>query len=327
MRHLLFSLLLLLFGQAAAQDADVFIVTGVSGKVNYLDKKSSKEQSLLPGQQLSPDATVILANNARANLVHKKKSVVLDKAGRFLLQTIANQNAKESSGLINRFFDYIQEGVTNTSNAKKLEKYHEQYMTKASGGVKGWAGGELGIIPSVPVAGVLNNASVTFAWFDTGDSSFYDFQILDYQTDGLIFKALLRDTFITVELQKLVLDAERKYKWVVQKKLLGESAVSFTFSDDPGKSSPEMEFVMNNGEMATVLASLEKEEEYQNADTINKKLMEALLLENNQYMYEAYLRFKEAQELVPDNQLVKNLRAVFLTRQGLLRAGTEALIK
>lgn len=84
---------------------------------------------------------------------------------------------------------------------------------------------------------------------------------------------------------------------------------------------------MNNGEMATVLASLEKEEEYQNADTINKKLMEALLLENNQYMYEAYLRFKEAQELVPDNQLVKNLRAVFLTRQGLLRAGTEALIK
>ena len=327
MQHILFLLAILLVGQVAAQESDNFIVTSVSGKVSYIEEKSSKEQSLLPGQELSANTTVILANNARANLVHKKKAIALNKAGRVLLQTLVNQDEKENSGLINRFFDYIQEGITNTNNTKKLEKYHEQYMTKTAGGIKGFAGSEYGIVASLPVVGVLRQAPITFRWFAKGDSSFYDFQILDYQTDGLIYKALLRDTFVTVALQQLVLDSERKYYWVVQQKLPGEPSTGFAFADDPAKRSPKVEFVINNDKSASALASLEKEKDYQNADALQKKWMEALLLEDRQYVYEAYLKFKEAQELTPDNQLVKNLMAAFLTRQGLLRAGTEALVK
>ncbi len=53
MQHILFLLAILLVGQVAAQESDNFIVTSVSGKVSYIEEKSSKEQSLLPGQELS----------------------------------------------------------------------------------------------------------------------------------------------------------------------------------------------------------------------------------------------------------------------------------
>ncbi|MDX1939002.1 MAG: hypothetical protein SFU99_00535 [Saprospiraceae bacterium] len=325
MRLFIFSLFILLLCQAAAQESNIFIVTEVSGKAQYTDKQLNKEQQLLPGQQLSADASVILANNARVSLVHKNKAIVLNKTGRTSLQTFVNQGDKKNTGLINRFFNYIQEGITNTGNDKKLEKYHEQYITKNAGGVKGFAGGEYGVIASSPVIGMLRSTSVTFSWFATNDSSFYDFQILDYQTDGVIYKALLRDNAVTVELQKLVLEPERKYYWVVQKKLPGELSVSFTFSDEPYKSSPEVEFVIDNDKLVSAIALLEKEEEYQKADALYKKLMEALVFENNQFIYEAYLRLQEAQKLAPDNQLIKNLTAAFLARQGLIRAGSEII--
>ena len=298
-----------------------FIVMEVSGTVSYVERPGAEQCELIPGQTLGLDAVVTLSPRAYARLLFEDHSINLSEAGNYPVKSLAGKKPAGSSSFMKRFFNYVYEGISNTSGQKKIEQYHEIYLTSSSGGVKGFAGGEYGISLKHPVAGNIPAGPVSFEWFSAGDSTLYDFQIIDFQTEGLVFKALLRDTAFQLDLGKLAIEPARKYYWVVQRKRLGEMVLGFTLADDPSSRSAKTEFVVNNQDKKDELVlELENSAEFQQNGPVDRLLMKAQLLEENQYVYEANQALAEALKQNPGSPLVKRVYGAFLVRQGLWHA-------
>lgn len=302
------------------QTGQSFVVMSVKGSPTFKETAGGVSRSLLPTQVLSPDAVISLSAGSSVRLVYQGQQISLAEAGNYPLKSFAAGKKQESSTFVGRFFNYIYEGVINTSGQKNIEEYHKHYITQSSGGIKGFAGGSYGVELHSSLTGSVAPGPVHFQWFPSGDSVFYDFQIADYQNDGLVFKALLKDTSIAVDLRQLVLEPGRKYYWFVQRKQLGESSLGFALVDDPSLRSPKMEFALSDRLTRQVVQSLETNEDYKGSTAAERLLMAAQVLEENRMIYAAQLSLLDAIEKEPDNPLPRRVYAAFLIRQGLLRA-------
>lgn len=305
---------------AGALQSQSFVVMSVKGNATFKETAGGTSRSLVPTQVLSTDAVVSLSAGSSVRLVCEGQQISLSEAGNYPLKSFASGKKRESSSFVGRFFNYIYDGVVNTSGQKNIEEYHKLYITQSSGGVKGFAGGAFGVELQSALTGSVAPGPVLFQWFSSGDSVFYDFQIADYQNDGLVFKALLKDTSIVADLGQLVLEPGRKYYWFVQRKQLGETSLGFALVDDPSLCSPKMEFVLSGPTAREVVQSLEAYEEYTGASATERLLMSAQVLEENRMIYAAQQAFLDAMEKDPGNQLARRVYAAFLIRQGLLRA-------
>ncbi|MCB9283503.1 MAG: hypothetical protein H6563_05460 [Lewinellaceae bacterium] len=310
---------------ALPAQSDQFVVRSITGVVNCVEHPGADQHRLVHGQTLGLDAVVSLSSGASVHLLYKDQSISLEEAGNYPLKTLAADRSKESSSFLRRFFNYVYEGIVNTSGPKQIEKYHEQYLTQSSGGIKGFAGADYGVTITQPVMGNLIPQSMAFEWFSAGDSILYDFQIIDYQTDGLIFKALLRDTSLVVNLQQLAVEPGRKYYWVVWQKRLGETTLGFPLADDPYRRSPKMEFVVSGMQVQDLAMDLKATDEYKNADETDRSLMLAQVLEEANYPAQANQVLLGALEKEPGDPLIRKVYAAFLIRQGLWEAAQRQL--
>jgi hypothetical protein len=318
------SILLFFFSLlAGALHSQSFVVMSVKGNATFKETAGGTSRSLVPTQVLSPDAVVSLSAGSSVRLVYQGQQISLAEAGNYPLKSFASVKKQASSSFVGRFFNYIYDGVVNTSGQENIEEYHKHYITQSSGGIKGFAGGAFGVELHSPLTGSVEPGPVLFQWFPSGDSVFYDFQIADYQNDGLVFKALLKDTSLAVDLGQLVLEPGRKYYWFVQRKQLGESSLGFALVDDPSLRSPKLEFVLSERTAQQVVQSLDTFDEYKSASATERLLMAAQILEENRMIYAAQGAFMEALEKEPGNPLARRVYAAFLIRQGLLRAATN----
>lgn len=308
-----------------AQTAEQFIVMNITGTVRYCEKPGSEQCELVPGQTLGPESIVSIPSGSTARLLFEDQSISLKEAGNYPLKSLATRKPAGNTSFMKRFFNYVYEGIVNTSGSKQIEKYHELYIPQSSGGIKGFAGGEYGIALSRPVAGNLPESPVVFEWFRAGDQTLYDFQIIDFQTDGLLFKALLRDTSFTLDFSKLALEPGRKYYWYVQLKSLGEMALGFPLVDDPSMRSPKVEIVLSGTEHSDLLNPLEASPEYREAGESDRLLMKALVFEEAQYIYEANQTYLKAIELHPADPVLQRVYGAFLVRQGLWQSSQKYL--
>jgi len=310
--------------QLCSQGASTFIVMNVSGNVSYAERPGAGQRGLLPGQTLETEAVLYLSSGASVRLLHDGNSYSLTEAGNYPVRSLAGKRSATSTSFLKRFVSYVYDGIINTSGPDEIEKYHEKYLTSSSGGVKGFAGGEYGIAINSPVTGNVPAGLVEFGWFSAGDSAIYDFQIADFQTEGLIFKALLRDTVFEADLGKLALEPSRKYYWVVQKKQLGEMAIGFSLADDPSLRSPKTEFIVKDpGKKEELVRSLENEPGFLEAGAVDQMLMTAHALEENRYMYEAGQVLGKAREQSHGDPVVDRIYGAFLVRQGLWHAAQK----
>ena len=305
--------------------SDQFVVRSLSGVVNCVEHPGADQHRLVNGQTLGLEAVVSLSPGASLHLLYNDQSISLKEVGNYPLKTLAADRSKESSSFLRRFFNYVYEGIVNTSGPKQIERYHQQYLTQSSGGIKGFAGADYGITITQPVMGNLIPTSMRFDWFSAGDSVLYDFQIIDYQTDGLIFKALLRDTSMVVNLQQLAVEPGRKYYWMVWQKQLGEITFGFPLADDPYRRSPKMEFVVSGLQVQDLASDLERSDEYKSADETDRLLMLAQVLEEANYPAEANRVLTGALEQESGNLLLRKVYAAFLIRQGLWETAKKYL--
>jgi hypothetical protein len=317
--RIIFLLLALLGAGLQAQSGQSFVVMSVTGSATFKETAGGVSRSLVPTQVLSPDAVVSLSAGSSVRLVYQGRQISLSETGNYPLKSFVSGKKQESSSFVGRFFNYIYEGVVNTSGQKNIEEYHKHYITQSSGGIKGFAGGAFGVEPNSAVTGSVAPGPVNFQWFASGDAVFYDFQIADYQNDGLVFKALLKDTSIAVDLGQLVLEPGRKYYWFVQRKQLGESSLGFALVDDPSLRSPKMEFALADRPARQIVQSLEAYDEYKSSSEAERLLMAAQVLEENRMIYAAQQTFLTAIANDPGNPLYRRVYAAFLIRQGLLR--------
>lgn len=319
------AIFLLLAGTLSAQGTQSFIVMSVTGTVNCVEYPGADQSNLVHGQSLGLEAVVLLTPGATLRLLYEDQSISLKDAGNYPLKSLVANRPDNSSSFFKRFFNYVYEGIVNTSGPKQIEKYHELYLTQSSGGIKGFAGADYGISLTQPVMGNIIPFPAQFEWFSAGDSILYDFQIVDFQTDGLIFKALLRDTSILVHLEQLAVEPGRKYYWVVQQKRLGEMTIGFPLADDPYMRSPKVEFIISNLQLSDLAKGLEASEEYRNAEEIDRLLMLAQTLEDANYPSWANRVLLEGLDLEPENPLLRKVYAAFLIRQGLWEAAQRYL--
>jgi hypothetical protein len=308
---------------SGALQSQTFVVMSVKGNPTFKETAGGVSRSLVPTQVLSPDAVVSLSAGSSVRLVYEGQQISLAEAGNYPLKSFASGKKQESSSFVGRFFNYIYDGVVNTSGQKNIEEYHKHYITQSSGGIKGFAGGAFGVELHSALTGSVAPGPVLFQWFPSGDSVFYDFQIADYQNDGLVFKALLKDTSIAVDLGQLVLEPGRKYYWFVQRKQLGEASLGFALVDDPALRSPKMEFVLSDRTGKEALQNLEAYDEYKGSSEAERLLMTAQVLEENKMIYAAQLAFQDAMSKDPGNPLARRVYAAFLIRQGLMRAANN----
>lgn len=316
-------LLIFLSGSLFAQQTGTFITMSVSGKVSYREAQGAELCELLPTQVLGMNAVITVSSGASARLMYEGNSIHLNEAGNYPLKTLAASKKEESSTFMERFFNYIYDGVVNTSGSKNIEEYHQLYVTQSSGGIKGFAGSEYGVSPKIALTGnLLPNDRAWFEWFSAGDSILYDLQIIDYQTEGVMYKALMRDTSVVVDLAKLAFEPGRKYYWFVQQKRLGEMSLGIALVDDPSIRSPKMEFVLSGGtEQQSLRYELEQTEEYKQASPTEQRLMLAQALEDKKMIYAAQMTLLDALGKDPENNaLVKRVYGAFLIRQGLWEA-------
>lgn len=308
-----------------AQPTAQFIVMNITGTVRYCEKPGAEQCELVPGQTLGPESVVTLPSGSTARLLFEDQSISLKEAGNYPLKSLAASQTPASTSFMKRFFNYVYEGIVNTSGSKKIEEYHELYIPQSSGGIKGFAGGDYGIALTRPVAGNLPEGPVVFEWFTAGDQTLYDFQIIDFQTEGLLFKALLRDTSFSLDLSKLAIEPGRKYYWYVQLKSLGEMALGFPLVDDPSMRSPKVEIVMSGKGNSGLMNPLEASPEYLEAGESDRLLMKAQVFEEAQYIYEANETFLKAIELHPADPVLQRVYGAFLVRQGLWQSSQKYL--
>ena len=315
-------LLLVCTGILHAQSA---IVWRLQGPVQYMERPGAAQKSLQPGQSLGLEAVVSVRSGGSVILLYEAERIAIDQAGNYPIKSLVGQREKESSSFMKRFFSYIYDGIVNTSGSKEIEKYHKEYLTQSSGGIKGFAGAEYGLQPTRAILGTFSPGPIHFGWFSTGDSILYDFQILDYQTDGVVFKALLRDTSFVVNIGQLAVEPGRKYYWVVYEKALGGVGLGFNLVDDPSLRSPKMEFVIANTDYDELTRDLEASEEYRNATETERLLMLAQDLEDKQYVFAANKTLQEALDRTPQDPVLRRIYGAFLIRQGLWRTAQAYL--
>jgi hypothetical protein len=290
-----------------------------------MERPGATQKTLQPGQSLDLEAVVSVRSGGSVILLYEEERITIDQVGNYPLKSLVGRTTKESSSFMKRFFSYIYDGIVNTSGSKQIEKYHKEYLTQSSGGIKGFAGAEYGVQPTRAILGTFTPGAIHFEWFSSGDSILYDFQILDYQTDGVVFKALLRDTSFVVNLWQLAVEPGRKYYWVVYEKALDGVGLGFNLVDDPSLRSPKMEFVIADKDLNELTRDLEASEEYRSATETERLLMLAQDLEARQHVFAANRVLEEALERAPEDPVLRRIYGAFLIRQGLWKTAQAYL--
>ena len=149
---LLGTLLFCSFGLIAQNS---LIVIQARGQVEHMAKDGTTSR-IVAGMEIPAIGALIVGAGAKAKLLFSGKPIELNKQGRYDLQTLTgNSDGKKSRGFMNRFWDFIDEGVSNTCDDEKLQKYHQKYMEQTTGGISGFGKGKYSIVAFDLACGIL----------------------------------------------------------------------------------------------------------------------------------------------------------------------------
>ena len=304
---------------AQAQESAI-IVLSIKGQIEYMKDQSSEMQRLLPGMKISPSGAIKLADASKVSLLHHGKYIQLDEAGAYDLNTLIKKNDKAlSMNFAGRFWNFVSDGLSHSDDKEDLNEYNEKLLSVA-GGVQGFALDEPALKTIMPAGGKIGTDIVTFNWKRSKNPSvFYHFKIQHVDDEALVFKAVLRDTSITLDFGQLVFHPEEMYEWWVEEEIVGQ--------ENEMKSSDLRLFEYNPNGNKIYSKEAAQINEYKKADDFDKKWMEAIVMEQEDFVYDAYDRYSNLLLQNPDNLLIKKLFAAFLTRQGLTQEGEKLLEK
>ena len=299
-----------------AQEAAI-IVLNVKGHIEYMKDQSGAKERLLPGKKISSAGALNLKGESKVSLLHNGKHIQLDQAGAYDLKTLIDKNDKGlSMSFAGRFWDFVNEGLSQSDNSDELNGYNEKLLA-VTGGVSGYAiDDEMSLQTIMPSTGNIGAQIVTFNWHSSKNKpASYQFKIYHVDADELVFKAITRDTSITLDFSQLAYQSETSYEWNVEaedaeKELMKSELKTFEYY-------PKAEELFAQ--------KTKKLPDYKNADDFEKKWMEAIVMEQENFNFDAYIRYKNLSIQNPENLLIKKLFASFLVRQGLTQAAIDQI--
>lgn len=295
-------LLLLLLGLSiglSAQETSLK-VTDVHGQVTYQSTKLSAPQRIWPGGKLPVTGLINVPEGAMINLLDGSTLHRLKNKGVYDLEKFHSANGKQSMSFSTRFWNFLNEGLKSADSDRDLERYHQGFMA-VSGGVKGFGPGDQGIHLLAPLPGNVGTQRVVFRWARDRHQGVYQFNLIDADSGKGVFRSEVPDTMISVDLAQLGLAQDKTYRWQV--KAVGKDLQA------------ELSFRLTGPADDMVQRSLDLLKDYPLADEKEARWMKATVLEMEQYNYEAQTEFERMLQEYPDDGYVRQLYALFLTRQ------------
>ena len=155
MRRLILFGTLFFFAQFLLGQTNVVVVR-TTGKVQYTDEQNKKMKNVLAGMEIPASSILNLGKGSTAKLLFSGKPIELKKKGKYELQLLLNnEKSKKQRSFFYRFWDFINEGISNTSDNEKLQKYHQKYMERVTGGISGFGNDARGIDAKGTVQGTF----------------------------------------------------------------------------------------------------------------------------------------------------------------------------
>lgn len=299
--------------QLLAQNSSIFVLR-VQGKVDYYATRDAKAVRLTSSQKLGVRGAIHLHAGASAKLQYGENTYDLDEAGAYDLPTlISQQSTSKSLGFASRFWSFVSEGIRNTDDKQKLEKYHRQYLSRVGGGIEGFGQFE-SILTNQLAYGRIGDSTLTLIWRSTGIDSTYDFYLLR-EFDGAAVLALsISDTSLTVPLDSLTVG--EYYRWQIRQEAADPDTLlmtqSFAFSYEPDRQRKS-------------LKELPMVKDYREALPLEQRLMEAQVMEKQNFLYYTERLYQELLNAHPEDEMVQRLFAAFLARKGQVDRAEQIL--
>lgn len=287
-------------------------VLHVSGQVQYYAQHGAKPSLIKPGQSLGTAGKLRCKGASSAKLLYNGNTyIVSGSKQRDIAEIVKNGKTGGKMGFTGRFFDFLTESVREGESQEQLQKHHRRYMSKTSGGIKGYAKQEYAIAPLLTTSGNLPSANVIFKWRSIRGEGPYTFLLLA-QSGKSVAQILTRDTAITLDLDQLALHLDEEYEWHITRGGGAAKSVHVPFKHQPLA-------------VANALADLSKSSEYAEASETEKQLLLAFALEENQCYYSADQTYAALLAAEPDNLLVRKAYATFLARMDMLPEAAQLI--
>ncbi len=279
-------------------------ITVLSGQVLYYPQAGSNPVLKNPGTQFELKGKLRSKGTGSAKLVYKGHYFWVKGSKMRNVQDVVNAAAMSNEmSFSGRFFNFLTESVKEGENPETVKKHHRKYMSKSSGGIKGYTNREYAISALLLSAGKLPAANVLFKWRNTTGEGPYTFQLLA-PGGKQIAQVLVRDTFLTLDLDQLSMDIFAEYEWKVTR---GEGIRSASI---PIEICPD--------KAKELYDEISQEEEFKSADPTEQQLMFAYILEEERCFYKANKTYEHLLSIDPTNILLRKMYSTFLARMDML---------
>lgn len=309
MKTTIFSIILLTSLGIYAQETAPSVITVLSsqGEVSYSPKDGETDQSIIPGVRLPPEGSIFLDEEARVRIVVQSRSLLLNGPGRYNLEDMISSKTVKSMSFTSRFWNFVMEGMGSTEDKRDLVKYHRDYM-KIHGGIKGYAAANERIKLLNPIGGRIASEEVHFQWQYENESAPLTFQLMDAARKIIIERPVSGGT-THVQLNDIGVDLGATYYWSI--------------TDGEVASETMIEYVPHK--QSEILEKLLYLEDYIDADGSEKSWMKAVILEMENYPYEADKIYRQLLADDKENQFLKESYAMLLSRQGRIKEAKHIL--
>lgn len=301
----------------SAQSSSAALVISTAGKVEYY-KDGGKGVRVAPMEKLDIRGKVKVGKDGSVKLLFENRSYKLNKSGTYEIRELVKSGEKPAThSFASRFWGFINTGIKSTDDKNALENYHQQYMEEEVGGVSGFGQRQNRQGNVMPGPGLLSRGVVTFHWSrnSAGMNGPFRFEIQEAETGEVIFFAYARDSFLSLNLDHLNVEAGKGYFWSVyayrkSNDAEGESQIVIVCDKIPFRYHPDVD--------SFIQPKLALLEDYKEASAWEKKWMEAIVLENEGFYYDSEKRYLELLTADPDDTFIKIMYAAFLARQDKL---------
>ncbi len=265
------------------------VVSDVKGKVTYTEKGSTKAKTVKSGTILPEDATVVVANKASFSLACEDRSLSVSKKGSYQMTALTKE--VQAKGAQSRF-----------AKMAFAAKGYGEIPPDTTRKVKGW-GDKDSIMFKQPIGGKLPLQTSTFTWTPLKAGSVYKLVIYQNSKDAPVLSVITSVASFTFDPSQLAIN-------------MGQTChAQVMLANDSKVTSKVVHFsFVSPKDAESVITSLMKDKEFSSGNAVQKSLMQAVELENQELFSMANEKYLMALKMDANNSMAKRMYVAFLDR-------------
>lgn len=296
----------------AGQRAEVPLVMYAVGEVAYDSPASAAPIPVHTGTYLTGSGTLSVRGEAVVEVARGDQFMRLDRPGKYAVGELFTEQPA-SAGFIDRFLNFVRRGLEQSASSDNLEKAYLENQGNAQGNIEGYGDG--GLAGLMPFGGTLSPELTTFSWPADGSAGGYRLRIVDSLSEAVVLSALTRDTTLRTDLGGLKLTDGQAYYWEVFPNTRTDAGPARLGVRPPAVVGTRIYFTYREQRVDSLLQPLAELEVYNaTASAAQRRLLEAMTFEEQQYLYAADRAYRLGLTAEPRNPLLVRSYAAFLSR-------------